>query len=69
MGRGFYVEETLLDCGVYRVSLYFLSHINSEGILEQSMGARNRVGIGLPGRPARLHRLAGQSDNSVPSLP
>jgi hypothetical protein len=30
----------------------------SAGILEQSMGARNRVGIGLPYRPARLHRLA-----------
>jgi hypothetical protein len=28
------------------------------GILEQSMGARNRVGIGLSHRPARLHRLA-----------
>ena len=27
-------------------------------ILEQSMGARNRVGIGLSYRPARLHRLA-----------
>jgi hypothetical protein len=31
---------------------------NSICILEQSMGARNRVGIGLPYRPARLHRLA-----------
>jgi hypothetical protein len=28
------------------------------GILEQSLGARNRVGIGLSYRPARLHRLA-----------
>jgi hypothetical protein len=27
-------------------------------ILKQSMGARNRVGIGLSYRPARLHRLA-----------
>ncbi len=27
-------------------------------ILEQSMEARNRVGIGLSYRPARLHRLA-----------
>jgi hypothetical protein len=27
-------------------------------IFKQSMGARNRVGIGLPYRPARLHRLA-----------
>ena len=28
------------------------------GILEQSMGARNREGIGLLYRPARLHRMA-----------
>ncbi len=28
------------------------------GILEQSVGNRYRVGIGLPYRPARLHRLA-----------
>ncbi len=28
------------------------------GILEQSIGARNRVGIGLLYRPTRLHRLA-----------
>ncbi len=27
------------------------------GIFKQSMGARNRVGIGLSYRPARLHRL------------
>jgi hypothetical protein len=32
------------------------------GILEQSMGARNRVGKGLPYRPARLHRL----EESIP---
>jgi hypothetical protein len=31
---------------------------SSAVILEQSMGARNRVGIGLSYRPARLHRLA-----------
>ncbi len=30
----------------------------SAGILEQSMRARNRVGIALSYRPARLHRLA-----------
>jgi hypothetical protein len=34
------------------------------GILEQSIGARNRVGKGLPYRPARLHRLA----ESIPGL-
>jgi hypothetical protein len=28
------------------------------GIFKQSMGARNRVGIGFSYRPARLHRLA-----------
>jgi hypothetical protein len=28
------------------------------GILEQSMGPRNRVRIGLSYRPAKLHRLA-----------
>jgi hypothetical protein len=28
------------------------------GIFKQAMGARNRVGIGLSYRPARLHRLA-----------
>jgi hypothetical protein len=28
------------------------------GIFIQSMGSRNRVGIGLMYRPARLHRLA-----------
>jgi hypothetical protein len=30
----------------------------SAEILEQSMGARNRIGIGLSYRSARLHRLA-----------
>jgi hypothetical protein len=32
--------------------------MDSAGILEQSMGARNRVGIGLSHWPARLHRQA-----------
>jgi hypothetical protein len=31
---------------------------DSAGIFKQSMEARNRVGIGLSYRPARLHRLA-----------
>ncbi len=36
----------------------FISFLGlSARILEQSMGARNRVGIGLSYRPARLHRL------------
>ncbi len=34
------------------------SQSSSGGILEQSMGAKNRVGIGLSYRPERLHRLA-----------
>ncbi len=38
--------------------------IKSAGILEQSMGARNLVGIGLSYRPSRLHRLA----ESIPGL-
>jgi hypothetical protein len=33
------------------------------GILEQSMGARNRVGTGLSYQPSRLHRLAGRYEN------
>jgi hypothetical protein len=32
--------------------------LTSAGILEQSMGVRNRVGIGLSYRPDRQHRLA-----------
>jgi hypothetical protein len=36
----------------------------SAGILEQSMGAKNQVAIGLSYRPARLHRLA----ESIPGL-
>ncbi len=28
------------------------------GIFKQSMGAKNREGIGMPYRPARLHMLA-----------
>jgi hypothetical protein len=36
----------------------------SAGILEQSMGARDRVGIGLSYRCAMLHRLA----ESIPKL-
>jgi len=35
----------------------------SAGILEQSKGAKNRVGIGLLYRPARLHMVA----ESIPS--
>jgi hypothetical protein len=38
--------------------------VSSAVILEQSMGARNRVGVRLPHRPARLHRLA----ESIPGV-
>ncbi len=44
---------TLFSCPVIFFSLF-----PSDGILEQSMGASNRVGIGLSYRTARLHRLA-----------
>jgi hypothetical protein len=35
-----------------------LNEQTSAGIFKQSIGARNRVGIGLSYWPARLHRLA-----------
>jgi hypothetical protein len=38
--------------------IYVQSQGNSAGIFKQSMAAGSRVGIGLPYRPARLHRLA-----------
>jgi hypothetical protein len=42
----------------YSVEFNYSSLGTYVGILEQSMGARNRVGIGLSYRSARLHRLA-----------
>jgi hypothetical protein len=33
-------------------------NVSSACIFKESVGARNRVGIGLSYRPARLHRLA-----------
>jgi hypothetical protein len=35
----------------------FYVSMPSAGIFKQSMGARNRVGIGLSYRPARIHSL------------
>ncbi len=35
-----------------------LDRVYCAGIFEQSMGTRNRVGIGLSYQPARLHMLA-----------
>ncbi len=50
---------------VRRQKTWWLSEpIASAGILEQSMGAGNQVGIRLSYRPARLHRLA----ESIPGL-
>jgi hypothetical protein len=50
------------------VSLQFLrpwpAYVACAGILKISMGPRNRVGIGLAYRPAKLHRLA----ESIPGL-
>ncbi len=37
------------------------------GILEQSMGAKNRVGTELSDRPASLYSLAGRYDNPFPT--
>ncbi len=42
-------------------------YISSVGILEQSIWARPREGIWLLCRPARVHRLEGWYDNSVPT--
>ncbi len=49
LGTG--LKSCFIFCKEYKV-LY------CAGIVEQSMGAKNRVGIGLSYRPARLHRLA-----------
>jgi hypothetical protein len=48
MGRG----------GKKHLQSLFMEQEDSAGIVKQSVGARNRVGIGLSYRPARLHRLA-----------
>ncbi len=42
-------------CRYQHINIYFLF---CTGILEHSMGARNRVGLGLSYQSARLHRLA-----------
>jgi hypothetical protein len=46
-----------------------LQSVSCAGILEQSIGAGNRVGKGLPYRPARLHRLAESIPGLLKSLP
>jgi hypothetical protein len=47
-----YVEKSVCSAVPYNV------HVTSAWIFKQSMWARNRVGIGLSYRPARLHSLA-----------
>jgi hypothetical protein len=58
-------EKASRDCVLledYRKIVIFYEYNNvpenCARIFKQSMGARNRVGIGLSHRPARLHRLA-----------
>jgi hypothetical protein len=45
------MDSPLCHPELYHIMLYW-------NFLEQSKGARNRVGIGLSHRPARLRRLA-----------
>ncbi len=52
-------ENTLkYKCIEFFKGTYYLDQTLRAGIFKQSMGARDRVGIGLSYRPARLHRLA-----------
>jgi hypothetical protein len=60
------VQQALQFCSHYlrqQCVLFILAFksffgMHCAGIFKQSMGARNRVGIVLSYRPARLHRLA-----------
>jgi hypothetical protein len=45
-------------CGSHPAEIDCTQVETSAEILKQSMGARNRIGIGLSYRSARLHRLA-----------
>jgi hypothetical protein len=49
------LERVLATSLLMSFILYFLKDVCA-GILEQSMGAKNRIGIGFSYRPARLHR-------------
>ncbi len=60
----FFILSFLFSACEFYVDL--LPACNS-GILEKSMVARNRVGIRLFYRPARLHRLTGRYDDLVPT--
>jgi hypothetical protein len=59
--RTFYLAELPSTCACKICIFIFGKHSSriesSAGILEQSIGTRNRVVIGLSYRPARLHRL------------
>jgi hypothetical protein len=63
VGKAHLAQVTLepLLAAVYQLSrhhctvTYFFQFENCAGISEQSVGARNRVGIGFSYRPARLH--------------
>ncbi len=53
-----YIFKLLRSPGIdYKESIPS-AYVASAGIFKQSMGARNRVGIGLSYRPTRLHSLA-----------
>ncbi len=52
--------------------IYYEVNLSSAGIFEQSIGAKNRVGIGLPYRPARAQickRLRSPGIDSKESIP
>jgi hypothetical protein len=67
MGQGGVASLCWVD-GVAPAQLIQVKYFRTRaGILGQSMGARNRVGIGLSYRTARLHRLA-ETLESIPWL-
>jgi hypothetical protein len=59
-------EASIRDGGkTVHVVFNYLSRSHCAGILEQYIGTRNRIGIGLSYRPVRLHRMA-ESTESIP---
>ncbi len=56
--QGLIVALEVLYCRLARSTSGLKIRWDSAGIFKQSMGAGNRVRIGLSYRPARLHRLA-----------
>jgi hypothetical protein len=53
-----YLHDYFYDYTLLYSERWVQQTFSNAGIIEQSMGARNQVGIGLSYRPARLHRLA-----------